>query len=316
MLRDEAGDQVPIWSQEWWRKNRVFSVSRRIRASSSALRRARFTAHARSNVAVPPLVSDPISVTVVIPTYNERDSLPACAERILALGASYAIVVVDDNSPDGTGAVADDLAQAHPGRMQVIHRPVKAGLGPAYVAGLQAVLDRGAEAIVTMDADLSHDPAALPRLVESLRDHDLVVGSRYVPGGATRGWPLYRRLLSRFGGRYAAMVLGIPIADMTSGFKAFRPSTLETVDLQTMSSDGYAFNIEITYRSWSRGCRVKEVPIVFTDRVAGRSKLSRRIMAEAMVVVWRLRLGHDRPRPSASYREPSRTDRRSAPRRH
>jgi len=276
----------------------VFSVSQRIRTSSSSLWRSRFSARTRLTPAVVPTLVDSVPVVVVMPTYNERDNLPGVLSRIIALSPNYAVVVVDDNSPDGTGQIADTMAENHPGRIEVIHRPGKEGLGSAYIAGLRAAIDRGAEAIVTMDADLSHDPAALPHLVAALENHDLVVGSRYVPGGATRGWPLYRRLLSRFGGRYAAAVLRIPIADMTSGFKAFRPSTLQTVDLATMSSDGYAFNIEITYRAWSRGCRVSEVPILFIDRVAGRSKLSRRIMIEAMIVVWRLRFGrlHSRGR--------------------
>ena len=241
------------------------------------------------------------SVVVVIPTYNERDNLATCVNGVLGQGDEYRVVVVDDNSPDGTGLVADGLAAEHPDRVEVLHRPIKAGLGPAYVAGLRAALETEAELVATMDADLSHDPADLPRLVTAAAAYDLTLGSRYAAGGGTQGWPLHRRLLSRLGGRYAAAVLGAPIADLTSGFKLFRRETLAAVDLDSICSDGYVFNIEITYRAMRRGCRVTEVPILFTDRVAGRSKLSRWIMLEAMIVVWRLRFADRRPaRPRSS----------------
>ena len=231
----------------------------------------------------------PASVTVVIPTYNERENLPVCLARVLALGPGYRVVVVDDRSPDGTGAVADELAARFPGRVRVVHRARKEGLGPAYLAGFQVALAEAPDAVATMDADLSHDPADLARLRDALARADLAIGSRYVAGGGTHGWPLYRRVLSRFGGRYAATILRMPVADMTSGFKLFRRGTLEALDLGSIRSDGYVFNIELTYRAKRRGWRVVEVPIRFTERVAGRSKLSRRIMAEAMIVVWRLR---------------------------
>lgn len=235
---------------------------------------------------------EPPGVTVVIPTYNERENLPICIERVMALGPCFRVIVVDDQSPDGTGAIADELAAAYPGRVEVLHRPVKEGLGPAYLAGFRAALRTTPSMVATMDADLSHDPADLDRLVTALDGGaDLALGSRYTAGGGTRGWPLYRRLLSRFGGHYAAVILGVSIADLTSGFKVFRRATLEAIELDSVRSDGYVFNIELTYRALRRGCRVVEVPIIFTDRVAGQSKLSRRIMAEAMVMVWRLRLG-------------------------
>lgn len=230
-----------------------------------------------------------LNVAVVIPTYNERENLPVCIERVMALGSRYRVIVVDDQSPDGTGEVADGLALAYPGRVEVLHRPVKEGLGPAYLAGFGAALRGSAGLIATMDADLSHDPADLERLAAAVVEADLAIGSRYTAGGGARGWPLYRRLLSRFGGRYAATILGVPIADLTSGFKLFRRATLEQLGLDSIRSDGYVFNIELTYRALRRGFRVVEVPIIFTDRIAGRSKLSRRIMAEAMIVVWRLR---------------------------
>jgi dolichol-phosphate mannosyltransferase len=230
------------------------------------------------------------SVVVVIPTYDERENLGAVATDVLALGDAYRLIVVDDASPDGTGELAEALVTAHPGRVRVLHRPAKRGIGPAYVAGFRLALEDGAELIAQMDADRSHDPADLPRLVAAAATHDLVLGSRYVPGGGTTGWPLGRRLLSRLGGRYARAVLGVPIADLTGGFKVWRRGTLAALDLAGVRADGYGFQIETTYRALRRGARVIELPIVFADRVAGASKLSRRIVLEAAIVVWRLRL--------------------------
>jgi dolichol-phosphate mannosyltransferase len=171
----------------------------------------------------------------------------------------------------------------------VIHRPHKGGLGPAYIAGFQRALAMTPDLIAQMDADFSHDPDALPCLVAAARDADLVVGSRYVPGGGTEGWPLWRRVLSRMGGNYARAALGVPIADLTSGFKVWRPSTLHDIAIGRLRSDGYAFTIEATWRALRHGARVTEVPITFTDRVAGASKLSRRIVVEAALLVWKLR---------------------------
>jgi len=229
------------------------------------------------------------SVTVVIPTYNERENIRTLLPALLAVDPAYRVIVVDDNSPDGTGAVAEEVARAHPGRVVVLHRPAKEGIGPAYVAGFRRALANGTELVATMDADHSHDPRDLPRLVQAASTADLVLGSRYVAGGKTCGWPLHRRLISRFGGLYARLVLGVPVADLTGGFKVYRRDALAGLDLETLHSDGYVFQIETTYRTLRRGCRVVEVPITFADRVAGKSKLSRRIVAEAMIVVWRLR---------------------------
>jgi dolichol-phosphate mannosyltransferase len=229
------------------------------------------------------------SVGVVVPTYNERPNIEALILGVLALGPGYRVVVVDDGSPDGTGALADALAVAYPERVDVIHRAVKGGLGPAYIAGFRRALELAPDLIAQMDADLSHDPAVLPRLVAATRDADLVIGSRYVPGGGTTGWPLWRRLMSRMGGSYASAVLGAPVGDLTSGFKVWRPSTLESIGIDGMRSDGYAFTIEATWRALRQGARVTEVPIIFTDRVAGASKLSRRIVIEAALLVWKLR---------------------------
>jgi len=233
-------------------------------------------------------------ILVVIPTYNERDNLRALVPRVLALGARYRVLVVDDRSPDGTGAVADALAAEHPGRVRVLHRPKKQGIGPAYVAGFRVALSTDAALIVEMDADLSHNPQDLPTLVAAALNHDLVLGSRYVPGGGTHGWPFYRQAISRLGCRYARRVLRVEIHDLTGGFKVFRRETLAALDLDALRSDGYGFQIETTYRVLMAGGRVVEVPILFTDRVAGASKLSRRIVLEAVVMVWRLRFARPR----------------------
>lgn len=228
-------------------------------------------------------------IVVAIPTYNERENLPALVRGILDLGPDYAVIIADDNSPDGTGDVADQLAAEHADRVAVVHRPSKQGIGPAYRAAFALALTTPAEIIAQMDADHSHDPHDLPRLVEALSCADLALGSRYVAGGSTAGWPFYRKLISRLGGLYARLVLSVPVADLTSGFKAYRRQALEAIALDAIRSDGYCFQIETTYRALQRGCRVVEVPITFVDRVAGKSKLSRRIVVEAMVVVWRLR---------------------------
>ncbi len=244
--------------------------------------------------------ADQPSVVVVVPTYNERPNIESLVRGVLQLGSRYRVVVVDDDSPDGTGVVADALAGAHPGRVEVIHRAAKGGLGSAYIAGFRRALVLAPDLIAQMDADLSHDPAALPRLVAATREADLVIGSRYVPGGGTTGWPLWRRLMSRMGGRYASAVLGAPVNDLTSGFKVWRPAMLESITIDGPRSDGYAFAIEATWRALRRGARVAEVPIVFTDRVAGASKLSRRIVIEAALLVWRWRWEARSSQPNAT----------------
>jgi glycosyltransferase involved in cell wall biosynthesis len=228
-------------------------------------------------------------ISVVIPTYNERESLPSLIPDILALGSNYRIIVVDDNSPDGTGAIADALAAQYPGRIDVVHRPRKEGIGPAYVAGFQAALAQSPDYVATMDADHSHSPADLARMARRAADADLVLGSRYVSGGRTRGWPWYRQAISRLGGLYARLVLGVPIADLTGGFKVYQRDALASLDLCEIESDGYVFQIETTYRLLQTGRHVVEEPITFTDRYAGKSKLSRRIVLEATFMVWRLR---------------------------
>lgn len=232
----------------------------------------------------------PPAITIVIPTYNERTNLPIIVSDLRSLFPDVRIVVVDDNSPDGTGEVADDLALESP-PLHVLHRAGKSGIGPAYIAGFRYALETGADVIVAMDADGSHSAVDLQRLLAATAEADLVVGSRYVDGGSTVGWPLHRRILSRFGGIYARLVLGAPISDLTSGFKAYRRETLADIPFDDIRSDGYGFQIETTWRTWKSGRKVTEVPITFHDRVAGKSKLSRKIVLEAMVMVWRLRLG-------------------------
>ncbi len=236
-------------------------------------------------------------VAVIVPTYNERENLPAMVAGVLALGEHVRLVIVDDNSPDGTGAIADDLAAAHPGRIEVLHRAGKQGLGTAYVAGFHHVLAGPASLIATMDADLSHPIDRLPALIDAASaGADLVLGSRYVAGGSTVGWPLPRRVLSRFGGRYARTVLGLPLNDLTGGFKVYRRAALAQLDLDHLRADGYGFQIETTWRVIQNGGRVVEIPITFTDRVAGASKLSRHIVLEAAALVWHLRLDRFRDR--------------------
>jgi dolichol-phosphate mannosyltransferase len=228
-------------------------------------------------------------IVVVIPTYNERENIQWLVSEVLAVDPRIQVAIVDDNSPDGTGVAADALASAHAGRIDVLHRLAKAGIGPAYVAGFQHALQLQPRLVAQMDADHSHQPEDLRRLIEAAKDADLVLGSRYVPGGATRGWPIHRRAMSRFGGLYARLILGVHVRDLTGGFKVYRVATLASLDLDSLQADGYVFQIETTYRAIKRGYRVVEVPITFTDRVAGKSKLSRGIVIEAMLKVWRLR---------------------------
>ena len=225
------------------------------------------------------------SVWLVIPTYNEADNLPPVVEGALRnLPAGAQVLVVDDSSPDGTGDAADRLAAAHAG-VRVLHRPRKQGLGPAYVSGLSTALAGGAGLVCHMDADLSHDPADLPRLLEAARDADLVIGSRYVAGGGTENWGVGRRAISRWGSAYARALLGVEVRDMTGGFKVFRREVLEAIELETLDSLGYAFQVETTFRAIRAGFRVVELPIVFRDRRVGESKMTAPVVAEA---AWRV----------------------------
>jgi len=227
---------------------------------------------------------------VVIPTYNERDNLERLARQILSQDPAIHLLVVDDNSPDGTGALADRLA-AETSRVSVLHRAGKLGLGSAYREGFRLALGMGADFVVQMDADFSHDPSILPVFFESMREHDLVIGSRYLNGVSVVNWPLRRLMLSYFASVYTRVITGLKISDCTSGFKCFRRSALEAIDLGRVRSDGYSFQIEMNYRCVERGFRVAEVPIIFIDRHAGSSKMSKRIVREAVLMVWKLRLG-------------------------
>ena len=222
---------------------------------------------------------------VILPTYDEAENLERIVGAVLEqLSPSGTVLVVDDNSPDGTGEIADRLAGSD-GSVRVLHRTRKEGLGPAYLAGFHLALDAGAERIVEMDADFSHDPVYLPRLIGAAENADLVIGSRYVPGGGVTEWGQMRRFISRGGSAYARMVLDLPIRDLTGGFKCFRREVLEAIDLDTIEARGYAFQVETTYRAIRAGFRVVEIPIVFKDRRDGTSKMRGAIVAEA---IWRV----------------------------
>jgi len=224
---------------------------------------------------------------VCLPTYNERENVERMVRALGEHGVS--VLVIDDNSPDGTGELADGLARelAH---VEVLHRGRKEGLGPAYLAGFRRALANGAELILEMDCDFSHDPADVPRLVAAAGEADLALGSRYVPGGSVGNWGLLRRAVSAGGSLYARLLLGVGVRDLTGGFKCYRRAVLETIDLDAISSKGYAFQIETTYRALRAGFRVVEVPIRFVDREQGGSKMSRRIVLEAIWNVPALRL--------------------------
>jgi dolichol-phosphate mannosyltransferase len=228
---------------------------------------------------------------LVLPTYNEAENIESFVTAVLAkLPADARVLIVDDNSPDGTGRIADRLAAEHDG-VEILHRPRKEGLGPAYIAGFRRALAEGAELVLEMDSDFSHDPAYLPRLLEAAERADLVLGSRYVEGGGVTEWGALRRAISRGGSAYARLALGIGVRDVTGGFKCFRREVLEAIDLDSIRSRGYAFQVEMTYRAIQQGFEVVEVPIVFRDRRAGKSKMDRSIVAEAAWRVPLLRFG-------------------------
>ena len=229
----------------------------------------------------------PDAAWLVLPTYDEAENIEAFVEAALAkLPASARVLIVDDNSPDGTGEIADRLAASHEA-VSILHRPRKEGLGPAYIAGFRWALAEGAALVLEMDSDFSHDPAYLPRLLEAAERADLVIGSRYVPGGGISDWSARRRAISRGGSAYARLILGLNVRDLTGGFKCCRREVLEAIDLDSIRSRGYAFQVEMTYRTIQHGFKVVEVPIVFRDRRAGSSKMGRAIVAEA---IWRVPL--------------------------
>jgi len=226
---------------------------------------------------------------VIVPTYNERENIERLVGAVLAQDPGLEVLVVDDGSPDGTGALVDAMAAADP-RVHVLHRGGKMGLGTAYVAGFRWALARAYAIVFEMDADFSHDPVHLPQFLRAIEDADLVLGSRYNRGRVTVvNWPMSRLILSYFANIYARIVTGLPLDDSTGGFKAFRRSVLEAIDLGAVRSNGYAFQIEMSVRAWMRGFRIVEIPIVFVDRSEGTSKMSPKIVREAVWMVWRLR---------------------------
>lgn len=242
---------------------------------------------------------------VVVPTYNERENLPLLAQRLLSLPVQVDLLVVDDNSPDGTGRIADELTAKH-SSVHVLHRQEKNGLGRAYIAGFKWALERGYEFVFEMDGDFSHNPDDVPTFLEAAKDADLVLGSRYANGIRVINWPLRRLMLSVNAGKYVRVVTGMPFSDPTGGYKCFRRRALESLKLDEVQSNGYSFQIELTHKIWRQGMKVVEVPIIFTDRFQGHSKMSRAIVREAFWMVWKLWF------QNGMKRRPARTDAHSA----
>ncbi|MSU37002.1 MAG: polyprenol monophosphomannose synthase [Pedosphaera sp.] len=226
---------------------------------------------------------------IIVPTYNERENLPGIVQRLMALPVAVDALVVDDSSPDGTGRLADEIA-ARNSRIHVLHRPEKNGLGRAYIAGFEWALEHSYEFVFEMDADFSHNPDDIPRFLDAAREQkaDLVVGSRYSNGIRVINWPLQRLLLSMSAARYVRLITGMPVSDPTGGYKCFRRATLAAINLPTVQSNGYSFQIELTHRVWRKGMKIAEVPIIFTDRFQGSSKMSGGIVQEALFMVWKL----------------------------
>lgn len=239
-------------------------------------------------------MTTPPRILVVTPTYNERDNLPTLVTQVLARGPEFSILVVDDASPDGTGAVADALAATHPGRVHVMHRTGKRGLGRSYVDALSQATTMDVDIVCQMDADFSHDPQYLPDLVRGITDggFDLVIGSRYLNGVSVVNWPLRRLILSTFANRYVRAITGLPARDCTSGYRCWRREALARVPLRQLVSDGYAFLVEMLFEAMGAGCRIGEVPIIYVERREGQSKMSRGVILESVFVPWRLVARH------------------------
>jgi dolichol-phosphate mannosyltransferase len=226
---------------------------------------------------------------VIMPTYNEKENIAEIVGAVLKLGRGIEMLVIDDNSPDGTGAIVDSMAAADP-RIHVIHRPGKLGLGSAYITGFKwALANTGAKYVFEMDADFSHDPSAIPQFIDAIASSDLVIGSRYIRGISVVNWPLERLILSYAANKYTHIVTGLPIKDATGGFKCFRREVLEALPLDRIRSDGYSFQIEVNFYCWKKGFRIAEIPILFVDRRVGVSKMSKKIVREAAFMIWRLR---------------------------
>ncbi|HVB97615.1 MAG TPA: polyprenol monophosphomannose synthase [Chloroflexota bacterium] len=240
-----------------------------------------------------------MSVIIVTPTYNEAANLPRLTSDVLAY-PGFSLLIVDDNSPDGTGAIADDLSAQYRGRFRVLHRAGKQGLGTAYIAGFREALQAkpSYDFVVQMDADFSHNPVDLPRMIEAASRADVAIGSRYVAGGGAVNWPFSRWMISRGGSLYTQSILGLPVRDPTSGFKCFRQAALSQINLRQIHSTGFGFQVEMNWRCHRQGLRLVEVPISFVDRKLGESKMSKRIFFEAMLLVWRLRFEGSKPAKS------------------
>jgi dolichol-phosphate mannosyltransferase len=227
---------------------------------------------------------------IIIPTYNEAENIATTITEVIGLNIpDLCVLIVDDNSPDKTGDIVDEIAQ-NDSRVRLIRRPGKTGLGTAYVSGFKYAIENGFDLVFEMDADLSHNPKDIPKFIDRMQDYDLVIGSRYVKGVNVINWPLSRLLLSLGANWYTRAVTRLPIHDCTSGFKCFRIEVLKNIDVNNISSDGYSFQIEMTYKAWQRGFRILEIPIIFVDREKGVSKMSHRVMHEAMWMVWKLRI--------------------------
>ncbi|MCF7793639.1 MAG: polyprenol monophosphomannose synthase [Candidatus Cloacimonetes bacterium] len=226
---------------------------------------------------------------VIIPTYNEAENISSIISEVLRQDKNLQVLIVDDNSPDGTGKIVKALMKSND-RIHILEREEKKGLGPAYVAGFKYAIEQKYDYIFEMDADFSHDPAELPVMLEEIKQNDLVIGSRYIEGINVVNWPMRRLLLSFFAAHYVQFVTGLPVKDPTGGFKCFRREVLEKIDLDSILSDGYSFQVEMNFRTWKQGFKIKEIPIVFTDRRSGQSKMSKKIVREAIWMVWKLKL--------------------------
>ena len=244
---------------------------------------------------------------IVVPTYNERENLPQLVQRLLSLPAPVDMLIVDGNSPDGTGKIADELATRHP-QVHVLHEKEKKGLGRAYIASFKWALEKGYEFIFEMDSDFSHNPDDIPQFLEAAKGADLVLGSRYINGIRIINWPLRRLMLSKSAANYVHIITGMPFTDPTGGYKCFRRRALEAIDLDAVRSNGYSFQIEMTHKIWRKGLKIVEVPIIFTERFQGRSKMTGHIIQEALIMVWRLLLQNGmrrRPRISDTSEKPT-----------
>lgn len=226
---------------------------------------------------------------IVMPTYNERENVPVIVPKVLQQAPGIDVLIVDDNSPDGTGQVADEIAAADE-RIHVLHRSGKLGLGTAYIVGFKWALERDYDLVFEMDSDFSHNPEHIPDFLEAAKEYDLVLGSRYLNGVTVINWPMSRLLLSYFANRYSRFVTGLPFTDTTGGFKCYRRKVLQAIDLDAIRSEGYSFQIETSFRAWRKGFKVGEISIIFSDRVEGSSKMSGKIVREAVWMVWKLRL--------------------------